>query len=322
MPSAFLTIRSCLLVLSLLLGGCLCALIALFGPTMALQATVNGLVAGSYFGIGAIGLTLVLGVLKIVNLAHGDFLVAGAYLVVLFLWLGAPMPVAVVCSLIGTAILALATEKLVWRPLRSAGAGTLQLLLSAIGLSLIIRFSIQFFSGSQVRTLGTDVVTAISLGSLRIGVNQLIALVVGLGTAAIVALYLRFTDVGKDMRAFASNSVLAEVSGINARRIIARTWILSGALAAVAGIVYATTIGSFNPNFGLAMLLSLFAAALLGGPGNIYGALFGGLVIGLCQEWSTLFFSSRWKPMIGFLLLMPLLLFMPKGIFGRKERQT
>jgi neutral amino acid transport system permease protein len=96
----------------------------------------------------------------------------------------------------------------------------------------------------------------------------------------------------------------------------------SGFLAALAGILFATAIGSFNPNFGVTLLLSLFAATVLGGIGNAYGALVGGIVIGISQEWSTLLFNARWKPAVGFALLILMLLFMPQGIFGRKRRRS
>jgi len=308
------------LLVALVAVAALGGLTAIFGSAAALQATVNGLVSGSYIGLGAIGLTLVLGTLKVVNLAHGDLLVAGAYLTILFTAWNVPLPLAALLAMAGTSILALATERLVWRPLRRAGAGTLQFLLSAIGLALVIRFTIQFFAGSQVRTLGADVVRTIAFGPLRIGVLQATALAVGLAAMAIVGLGLRHTDLGKAIRAFADNPALAEFSGIEAGKTIDATWILAGFIAGLAGVLYAASIGSFNPNFGLSILLSLFAATLLGGIGNPYGALVGGLLIGLSQEWSTLFFSARWKPVVGFSLLLFLLLFMPRGIFGRGKR--
>jgi len=298
------------------------ALVALYGFDATAQATVNGLVAGGYLGLGAIGLSLILGILKLVNFAHGDLLVAGAYFTILFGWLGLPLVVAMLFAMIATAALAVLTEKVVWQPLRQAGAGTLQLFLSAIGLALVLRFGIQFFAGSQVRTLGADMVSSITIGPIHLGTLQAVALVTGLVVMAVVGLALRFTGIGKEMRAFADNRALAEVSGINTRRIIDVTWAASGFLAALAGILYAVAIGSFNPNFGVTLLLSLFAATVLGGIGNAYGALIGGLVIGLSQEWSTLLLNARWKPAVGFALLILMLLLMPQGIFGKARRRS
>ncbi|MDW6024754.1 branched-chain amino acid ABC transporter permease [Mesorhizobium sp. BAC0120] len=293
-----------------------------FGIVPATQATLNGFAAGAYLGLGALGLTVVLGVLKLVNFAQGDLLVAGVYFTILFGWLGLPLPLAMLVAMLATGVLALITEKLVWKPLRRAGASHIQLFLSAIGLALVLRFSIQFVAGSQVRTLGANIVSSVTLGPLRFGTLQAAALATGLLAMVLVGLGLRFTNIGKEMRAFADNRALAEVSGIDTARIIDYTWFASGFLAALAGILYATSIGSFNPNFGVTLLLSLFAATMLGGIGNAYGALIGGLVIGLSQEWSTLLFNARWKPAVGFVLLILILLLMPQGIFGKALRRS
>lgn len=304
------------------LGLALAGLVALFGPTAAGQSTLNGLIAGAYLGLGAIGLTLVSGVLRLVNFAHGDLLTAGAYFTIGLTALGLPLAVAAVSALIGTALLALLTEQVLWRPMRRAGAGTLQLFLTAIGLALVLRYTIQFFAGGQARSLGVDILSSVEFAGVRAGWMQLTALVAGLLAMALVGLMLRFTRTGKQMRAFADNRALAEVSGIDTRRVIALTWLLSGFLAALAGILYAAAIGTFNPNFGVTLLLSLFAAAILGGIGNAYGALVGGLVIGLSQEWATLFFNPRWKPSVGFAILILTLLFLPQGIFGKARRKS
>lgn len=310
--------------LLVLVGLCAVALIlaAIFGATAAGQATVNGLVAGSYLGLGAIGLTLVFGVLRLVNFAHGDLLTAGAYFVIGLSAMGMPLALAVPGAVAGTALLAYATEVLVWSPMRAAKAGTLQLFLTAIGLALVIRFSIQFVAGGQARTLGVDILSSVEVATVRLGLMQLTVLGVGIATMAAVGLMLRHTTLGKQMRAYADNRALAEVSGIETRRIVVTTWLLSGFLAGLAGLLYAGAIGTFNPNFGLTLLLSLFAAAILGGIGNAYGALVGGLIIGLSQEWATLLVNPRWKPAVGFVILILTLLVLPQGIFGKTRRKS
>jgi len=181
---------------------------------------------------------------------------------------------------------------------------------------------VQFFAGSQVRRVGLDVVSAVNIGPWHLGTLQLVVMLVGLATITLVGLGLRFTILGKQTRALADNMALAEASGIDTLRTIRITWAVAGGLAALAGILYASAIGSINPNFGVTILLSLFAAAVLGGIGNAYGALAGGIVIGLAQEWSTLFFNPRWKPAVGFAILILTLLFLPRGIFGRKRART
>ena len=297
-------------------------LAAVFGLQAAAQATVNGLVAGSYLGLGAIGLTLVFGVLRLVNFAHGDLLTAGAYFVIGLSALGLPLLLAVPAAIAGAAALAYVSELLIWRPMRDARAGVLQLFLTAIGLALVIRFSIQFVAGGQARTLGVDILSAVEFGGVRLGLMQATVLGTGLLTMVLVGLMLRHTRLGKQMRAYADNRALAEVSGIETGRIVVITWLLSGALAGLSGLLYAGAIGTFNPNFGLTLLLSLFAAAILGGIGNAYGALIGGLVIGLSQEWATLLFNPRWKPAVGFAILILTLLVLPQGIFGKARRKS
>jgi branched-subunit amino acid ABC-type transport system permease component len=304
------------------LVGVAAVLAGAFGITAAGQATLNGLVAGSYLGLGAIGLTLVFGVLRLVDFAHGDLLTAGAYFTIGLSTLGLPLGLAVPGAILGTALLAYLSEVLIWRPMRDARAGSLQLFLTAIGLALVIRFSIQFVSGGQARTLGVDILSSFEIGAARLGMMQGIVLVAGLIAMALVGLMLRHTRLGKQMRAYADNRALAEVSGVETRRIVIVTWLLSGLLAGLAGLLYAAAIGTFNPNFGLTLLLSLFAAAILGGIGNAYGALVGGLIIGLSQEWATLIVNPRWKPAVGFVILILTLLVLPQGIFGKTRRKS
>jgi neutral amino acid transport system permease protein len=292
------------------------------GPVEAGQTTLTGLVAAGYFALGAVGLTLVFGILRLVNFAHGDLLTVGTYVALGMAATGLPFWTAAVIGILATAIITTSLDYLVWGPMRRAGASTLQSFLTAIGLALVLRYTVQFFAGSQVRRVGLDVVSAVDIGPWRLGTLQLVVMVVGLATIILVGLGLRFTILGKQMRALADNMALAEASGIDTLHIIRIAWAVAGGLAALAGILYASAIGSINPNFGVTILLSLFAAAVLGGVGNAYGALAGGIVIGLAQEWSTLFFNPRWKPAVGFAILILTLLLLPRGIFGRKRART
>ena len=292
------------------------------GPIEAGQATLTGLVAAGYFALGAVGLTLVFGILRLVNFAHGDLLTVGTYVALGMAAAGLPFWAAAVVGIVATAVVATSLDYVVWGPMRRAGASTLQTFLTAIGLALVLRYTVQFFAGSQVRRVGLDVISAVDLGPWHLGTLQLVVMLVGLATITLVGLGLRFTILGKQMRALADNMALAEASGIDTLRTIRITWAVAGGLAALAGILYASAIGSINPNFGVTILLSLFAAAVLGGIGNAYGALAGGIVIGLAQEWSTLFFNPRWKPAVGFAILILTLLLLPRGIFGRKRPRT
>jgi neutral amino acid transport system permease protein len=299
----------------------LAVLVAAKGPHAAAQTTVNGVVTGTYFALGAVGLALVFGILRLVNFAHGDMLTFAAYIALLFsTTFRLPIVAAMAVGVLATAVLAVASEFLLWRPMRARRAGAFQLLLITIGLAFVIRNGIQVFAGSIPRTLHVDVTTALTLfGHVRIGRTQLIAVVVGLVALVLVGLLLRVTRVGKEMRALADNLNLAEVSGIDTQRVILVTWAVAGALAGLAGVVSAAAIGVMTPNFGWVLLLSLFAAAVVGGLKSAYGALAGGLLLGLVEEWSTMFVDSRWKFAVGFSVLILTLLARPTGLLGRPE---
>ena len=299
----------------------LVVLVAVKGPHLTAQTTVNGIVTGTYFALGAVGLALVFGVLRLVNFAHGEMLTFAAYAALLANGtLHIPIVAALVFGTLATAGLAVAFELALWRPMRGRGAGGFQLLLITIGLAFVIRNSIQLIAGSLPRTLNVNVTSALTLfGHVRIGRTELIAVVVGLVALVVMGLLLRLTRTGKEMRALADDLNLAEVSGIDTQRVILVTWAFSGGLAGLAGVVSAAAIGVFTPNFGWLLLLSLFAAAVLGGLSSAYGALVGGLLLGLVEEWSTMFVDSRWKSAVGFSLLILALLVRPTGLLGRPE---
>lgn len=299
------------------------ALIALLAITRGLgttgQTTINGLVTGTYFALGAVGLSLVFGVLRLVNFAHGDMLTFGAYVTLLLnVSLGLPILLAVIGGIVVTALLAGLLEVILWRPMRARGAGGLQLLLIAIGLAFVIRNGIQLVAGADPLVLGVNVTSAVGLpGGLRIGTVELVVVVVGIIVLSIVATFLRFSRTGKEMRALSDNPSLAEVAGIDTRRVILITWLVGGGLAGLAGALAGSVAGVLTPNFGFELLLSLFAATVLGGIGNAYGALVGGLLLGLAEEWSTMFIDPSWKLAVGFAILILTLLFRPSGILGR-----
>lgn len=283
------------------------------------QATVAGLVTGSYFALGAVGLSLVYGILRLPNFAHGDFLTFGVYMAFWGMSSGLPVLLAAVFGVLLTAVLGVISELVLWRPMRARRASIFQLILITIGLSFLIRNSIQFFWGGQPQTLAVDVTTSITFLGLYIGRTELIATLIGFAVIVLVALMLRFTSLGKQMRALADNHDLAEITGIDTGRIILVTWILAGALAGLSGILYGAAIGQLTPTLGNPLLLSLFGAVVVGGIGNAYGALAGGILLGLAQEWAVLFVDPRWKIAVGFVALVVTLIIRPQGIFGTER---
>ncbi len=306
----------------LLTLGCVIALVALWlavrdGLHELGQATLNGVVAGNYFALGAVGLTLVFGVLRLVNFAHGEFLTFGAYIMIGALSLDLPLVVAAVIGVLATAVLGVVLEIGLWRPVRRKRVGELQLLLLALGLAFFLRNAIAFAAGPEDRGTGADVTSGVSLGGLRIGQTELIVTLVGLAAIALVALGLRFTSLGRQTRALADSIELSETTGIDTDRIVLVTWAISGGLAGLAGIIYALPAGTANPQLGFTLILSIFAAVVVGGIGNAYGALAGGMLIGVAQEWSTLVIDPSMKVAVGFGVLILVLLVRPQGLFGR-----
>jgi neutral amino acid transport system permease protein len=295
------------------------ALIAAKGLHDVAQASLNGLTLGVVYALGAVGLTLVYGILKLVNFAHGDFLTFGAYMAYLVnvTW-GMPLVAGIFVAMAATALLGLFFERVMWRPMRAKRAGFLQLLLMAIGLAFIIRSTVQWFWGTQIRTLDVNVTDSVTFLGLRIGQTELMVVVVGLVVLIGTGLIVRFSLLGKQMRALSDDISLAETAGIDTRRVILYTWIFAGALAGLAGVL-SGALTNLRPELGFELLLPIFAAVILGGIGNPFGALVGGLVLGVVIEWSTLVIEPRWKVTIGFVALIIALIIRPQGIFGKAK---
>jgi len=293
------------------------ALIAFEGLHDVAQTGLFGLSNGAYYALGAVGLTLVYGILKLTNFAHGDFLTFGAYIALLVnvTW-ELPLALAILAAMVMTAVLGVVFELLMWGPMRARKAGVLQLILMSIGLALVIRNGIQFVAGGEVKVLDVDRTSNVELLGLRIGETEALALVIGVTVLIAVGLMLRYTLLGKRMRALSDNLDLAETSGIDTERIVLYTWLFAGALAGLAGVLVGA-ISNVKPELGFELLLVIFAAVVLGGIGDAFGALAAGLVLGVLIEWSTLLIDSKWKIAIGFVVLILVLMIRPQGIFGR-----
>jgi neutral amino acid transport system permease protein len=295
------------------------ALVAAEGLHNVAQTGVNGLSLGAIYALGAVGLTLVYGILKLVNFAQGDFLTFGAYMAYLVnvTW-GLPLVVAVFWAMLMTALLGLLFERLLWGPMRAKHAGFLQLILMSIGLAFLLRAIIQWFWSTEIRVLDVNTTSTVDFLGLRIGQTQLIVVIVGAIVLVAVGLMLRLTLLGKRMRALSDDLELAETAGINTGRVITYTWIFAGALAGLAGVL-AGAITDLRPELGFELLLPIFAAVILGGIGDAFGALAAGMVLGVMTEWSTLVIDARWKTAVGFLVLVLALIIRPQGIFGKAK---
>lgn len=283
-----------------------------------LQLTVNGLAAGSIFAISAAGLTLVYGILKIVNFAHGDYLTFGAYMAfVANVFWGMPALVAVLFGVLVTTAMAVALEYGLWRPMRGRGAGLTSLFLTSIGLALVMRNAILLFASGSPRSLGFELNRTFVVGGVRISSASAAVILSAVVIIAAVGLFLARTRTGKSMRAIADNIDLASVSGIDPNRVVTQTWLLAGGLAGLAGILLAIFQSQMTPSSGWFILLPIFAAVVLGGVGSAYGALTAGLVLGLVMELSTYVVPFTYKNAVAFGVMILALLIRPQGLFGK-----
>jgi neutral amino acid transport system permease protein len=291
------------------------------GPREFAQVTVNGLVTGAYYALAAVGLTVITSMLRVINFAHSELLTVGAFVA---LWahvsLGLPMVLAGLLAVVAGALLGLGIEVILWRPMRRRRSSVLPLMLMTIGLAFVLREGVHFFAGSTPRPIGVDVISVVEVAGVRVGRTQLLVLVVGASAILLLGFVLSSTTVGKRVRAVSDNLELAETAGIDTTRVILLAWLVAGGLAGLAGVLYASALGTIGPGLGSSLLLGIFAAMALGGVGNTYGALAGGMLIGLAQEWSTLIFEARWKIAVGFVILILTLILRPEGVLARGAR--
>jgi len=281
-----------------------------------LQLIVNGIVLGSIIALAAIGLTMVYGVLNFANFSHADFMTFGAYIAfVLNVALGLNIILSFFIAVAIAGALGVLLDFLVWKPMRRKNADLVSLIIISIGLSLIVRNAIIFIWGGSTRNFDLPVQRGIEMLGVTITHNQLI----GVGTAilfmVLVHFFLKKTKLGKAMRAISDDINLARISGIDSDKVIMWMWFIGIGLAGVAGILYGleTTI---RPNMGWFLILPMFAAVILGGIGNPYGAMVGGMVIGLSQELSMLILPSEYKMGVSLGIMILVLLFKPRGLFG------
>jgi branched-subunit amino acid ABC-type transport system permease component len=276
------------------------------------QLILNGVIAGSVYALFAVGLTMVYGVFRFINFAHGELIAWGAYLTLLFFHF-LPFSIAVIPAIALTIVLGIGQDRFVYGPLRKQGRITL--LIASIGLSYLLRNALRLIWGSDLQTYGFEAVRGLSFGPFSITRTQLAMVVAALLFLAFLHAVLRFTLLGKSLRAAADNMELAEIMGINMKRVGTTVWSLSAVFAGVGGVLIGLDT-SLEPMMGLTNLIKSFAAVLLGGAGNVWGALLGGLVIGIAENLGVAFFSPGYKDAVSFVLIVLLLLFRPAGIFG------
>jgi branched-chain amino acid transport system permease protein len=297
---------------------------------------VDGIVLGSIIALGSVGLTLIWGITDLFNCAHGDQITVGAYLALLFGGLfariGGPLAapvgpfsfswgvlIAFIPAVILSIALAIGIDRLVYRPMRKAGAHFITAFIASIGVAWGLRGIIYIIWGADFHFYSAGLRGMIHItDQVRVRVDEIFIVIVAWAAVAAVYLFMARTRMGKALRALADNPMLARVSGINIERLLMWAWGIAGLLVAVSGVLYGIET-QLRPEMGWIFLLPLFAAVILGGKGSITGALAGGLVMGVAQQVSTAFLVPTYKPAVAFIIMILVLIFRPKGIFGRRS---
>lgn len=279
------------------------------------QLLFNGLAVGSIIALAAVGLTITCSILRLSNFAHGDFMTFGAYITWVVNAQGINLWLAILVGAAVTAIAMLIAERLLWKPMRERRADSTTLIIISIGLALFLRNGILMIWGGSNQRYDLPVMTATEIFGIKVAFDRL--LVIGLAIIVIIALHLLLqkTKIGKAMRAVADSTDLARVTGINVEWVVFWTWIITGVLTALAGGLFGLITGGVRPNMGWFLILPMFAAVILGGIGNPYGAIAGALIIGVAQEISVPLIGSDYKLAVALLIMILLLLFRPQGLF-------
>ena len=274
-----------------------------------------GVVTASILTLAAVGLALQFGITNYVNFAYGEFLTLGAYFAWLLNWkLHLNVWVAMVGGALLVGVCAVAINHVLLRPFVRRGIALRYILIVTFGLSLILANVILAIFGANFQTFNEPTQLPFHAGPFLFTTNQILIMAVAFCAMLGVHLLLSRTKLGKAMRAMSDNHDLAMVSGIDNNKITAFTWLLSGSLAGLAGVVLALDVTSFQPMFGNDFLFVIFAAMILGGVGSPYGAMLGAIVIGLATEVSAVFVSSAYKDDIAFAALILVLLLRPQGL--------
>jgi branched-chain amino acid transport system permease protein len=283
-----------------------------------LQTFISGLSLGSIYALIALGYTMVYGIAKMLNFAHGDIIMVGAYAVITAVFTcGMPPIVAVLASIVICAVLGVVIEFLAYRPLRQAPP--LSVLITAIGVSYLLQNLALLIFGSEQMAFPTLVtLPSIKIGAVTIDGITLATLIVTAVIMIVLTLFINKTRLGKAMRAVSEDKGAAELMGISVNRTITITFAIGSALAAVASIFYGAAYVYIKPTTGSMPGIKAFTAAVFGGIGSIPGAMLGGILLGLIEQLSKTYISTLWADAIVFGVLVLVLVVKPTGLLGKK----
>ena len=281
---------------------------------------INGLNIGSIYALIALGYTMVYGIAKLINFAHGDVIMVGAYISFISMKFGLPWWLAVIISIVACAILGVVMEKVAYKPLRNASR--ISLLITAIGISYLLQNLFQLIFGANPQPYHAFItLPALNLGGISIQANYYITFSVSVLLMILLTLFVNKTTMGKAMRAVSEDEGAAKLMGINVDTTISLTFVIGCALAAIAGILYANCYPMINPTLGSLPGIKAFIAAVLGGIGSIPGAVIGAFILGMVEAMTKAYISSQLTDTIVFAILILMLVFKPAGILGKNVKE-
>lgn len=280
----------------------------------------DGLSLGAIYALIALGYTMVYGIAKMLNFAHGDIIMVGAYAIFVTLASGGHVVPALVVAVVVCTVVGILIEKIAYKPLR--GASPLAVLITAIGVSYFLQSVAQLVFGAKAQTVSIASLGTLSLGDTKISYSSIITLIVGAVIMAVLTIFVKKTRTGRAMVAVSEDRGAAQLMGINVNRIIMITFAIGSALAAFASIFYLLQIPTAEPTLGSMPGIKAFTAAVIGGIGSIPGAMIGGVLLGviekLCLSVPVL---APYTTAVEFSLLIVILLVRPIGLLGKKRRE-
>ena len=285
-----------------------------------MSTLIDGLSLGSIYALIALGYTMVYGIAKMLNFAHGDIIMVGAYAILSTLALSGLPLVAIALSVVVCTLLGVMTEKIAYKPLR--GASPLAVLITAIGVSYLLQSIAQLIYGAKSQPITLVNFGTVTIGSTTVNIATLLTLGVGAVIMAILTVFIRKTKLGRAMIAVSEDRGAAELMGINVNLIISLTFAIGSALAAFASAFYVMQIPSVSPTLGSLPGIKAFTAAVIGGIGSIPGAMIGGVLLGMIEKIClSIPILNPYTTAIEFSLLILILLVKPTGLLGRKRRE-
>jgi branched-chain amino acid transport system permease protein len=301
------------------------------GMEYFLQQLINGLTLGAIYGLIAIGYTMVYGIIGMINFAHGDVFMIGAFIALIsFLvlgfagvsWVPLALLIVLIIAMLLTAVYGWTVERLAYRPLR--GSHRLAPLISAIGMSIFLQNYVQLLQGARVRPLQPMIQGGFTLMekdgfTVSLSYLQILIIILTLGLMAGFALLIARTSLGRAQRACEQDRTMAGLLGINVDRTISLTFVTGAGLAAVAGVMFLLYYGVIDFFIGFLAGIKAFTAAVLGGIGSLPGAMLGGLLIGLIETFWSAYFTIEYKDVAAFSILVLVLIFRPTGLLGKPE---